>query len=150
MVIKKYSKPVLIQAPVCHSCPAPAAIRPWTSRNEGGQLCRHGHRWVTTWPDTGTPSLSHCAAENTWRQTKKHHTYFMGNGVLWNLFNGYVLILFYFFNGCYKTKGRKNGNVLFNDPLKTFYLRLYGARHMVKDHSDSERGNPLPPHRLFF
>ena len=21
---------------------------------------------------------------------------------------------------------------------------------MVKDHSDSERGNPLPPHRLFF
>ena len=27
---------------------------------------------------------------------------------------------------------------------------LYGIRHMVKDHSDSERGNPLPPHRLFF
>ena len=31
-----------------------------------------------------------------------------------------------------------------------FYLRLYGVRHMVKDHSDSEKGNPLPPHRLFF
>ena len=30
----------------------------------------------------------------------------------------------------------------------TFYLRLYVVRHMVKDHSDSERGNPLPPHRL--
>ena len=29
-----------------------------------------------------------------------------------------------------------------------FYLRLYGVRHMVKDHSDSEKGNPLPPHRL--
>ena len=28
------------------------------------------------------------------------------------------------------------------------YLRLYGVRHMVKDHSDSEKGNPLPPHRL--
>ena len=27
-----------------------------------------------------------------------------------------------------------------------FYLRLYGVRHMVKDHSDSERGNPLQPH----
>ena len=39
-------------------------------------------------------------------------------------------------------------NVLFNDALKTFYLRLYGVRHMVKDHSDSEKGNPLPPHRL--
>ena len=41
-------------------------------------------------------------------------------------------------------------NVLFNDTLNTFYLRLYGITHMVKDHSDSERGNPLPPHRLLF
>ena len=39
-------------------------------------------------------------------------------------------------------------NVLFNDALNTFYLQLYGFRHMVKDHSDSEKGNPLPPHRL--
>ena len=37
---------------------------------------------------------------------------------------------------------------LFNDALNTFYLRLYGVRHMVKDHSDSEKGNPLPPQRL--
>ena len=35
-----------------------------------------------------------------------------------------------------------------NDALNTFYLQLYGVRHMVKDHSDSEKGNPLPPHRL--
>ena len=46
--------------------------------------------------------------------------------------------------------GRKEGNVLFNDTLNTFYLRLYGVRHMVKDHSDSEKGNLLPPHRLLF
>ena len=46
--------------------------------------------------------------------------------------------------------GRKEGNVLFNNALNTFYLRLYGIRHMVKDHSDSEKGNPLPPHRLLF
>ena len=46
--------------------------------------------------------------------------------------------------------GKQNGNVLFNDALNTFYLRLYGVEHMVKDHSDSERGNPLPPHRLLF
>ena len=39
-------------------------------------------------------------------------------------------------------------NVLFNNALNTFYLRLYGVRYMVKDHSDSEKGNPLPPHRL--
>ena len=45
---------------------------------------------------------------------------------------------------------RKEGNVLFNDALNTFYLRLYGVRHMVKDHSDSEKGNPLPPHWLLF
>ena len=42
------------------------------------------------------------------------------------------------------------GNVLFNDALNTFYLQLYGIRHMVKDHLDSERGNPLPPHGLLF
>ena len=45
---------------------------------------------------------------------------------------------------------RKEGNVLFNDALNTLYLRSYGVRHMVKDHSDSERGNLLPPHRLLF
>ena len=39
-------------------------------------------------------------------------------------------------SGCYHMK---EGNVLFNDALNTFYLRLYGVRHMVKDHSDSER-----------
>ena len=32
----------------------------------------------------------------------------------------------------------------------TFYLRLYGIGHMVEDYSDSERGNPLPPHGLLF
>ena len=43
---------------------------------------------------------------------------------------------------------REKEKFLFNDALNTFYLRLYGVRHMVKDHSDSEKGNPLPPHRL--
>ena len=39
----------------------------------------------------------------------------------------------------------RKGNVLFNDALNTFYLRLYGVGHMVEDHSDSERkkGNVL-------
>ena len=44
--------------------------------------------------------------------------------------------------------GEIERNVLFNDALNTFYLWLYDVRHMVKDHSDSEKGNPLPPHRL--
>ena len=34
-------------------------------------------------------------------------------------------------------KERKEKNVLF-DILNTFYLQLYGIRHRVKDHSDSE------------
>ena len=45
---------------------------------------------------------------------------------------------------------KEDGNVLFNDALDTFHLPLYGVRHMVKDHSDSEKGNPLPPHGLLF
>ena len=49
-----------------------------------------------------------------------------------------------------KKQGRKEVNVLFNDALNTFYLRLYGVTHMIKDHSDSERGIPLQPHRLLF
>ena len=46
-------------------------------------------------------------------------------------------------------EGRKEF-FLFKDALNTFYLRLYGIRHMVKDHSDSEKGNPLLLHRLLF
>ena len=45
--------------------------------------------------------------------------------------------------------GRKEGNILFNDALNTFYSRLYDVGHIVKDHSDSERGNP-PPRGLLF
>ena len=44
----------------------------------------------------------------------------------------------------------KEGRVLFNDAFNTFYLQLYGVRHMVKDHTNSERRNPLPPHGLLF
>ena len=39
--------------------------------------------------------------------------------------------------------------MLFNDALNTLYLWLYGVRHMLKGHSNSERGNPLPPHGIF-
>ena len=30
------------------------------------------------------------------------------------------------------------------------FIQLYGIRHMVKDHSDSERENPLPPQGYSF
>ena len=46
---------------------------------------------------------------------------------------------------------KREGDISFNDALNTFYLQLYGVIHMVNDHSDSERRNPLPPlHGLFF
>ena len=45
---------------------------------------------------------------------------------------------------------KKEGNVLFNGALNTFYLRLYGIGHMVKDNADSEKGDLLPPHGLPF
>ena len=51
---------------------------------------------------------------------------------------------------CVRVRVWVEGNILFNDTLNTFYLLLYGVRHMVKDHSDSESGNPLSPHRLLF
>ena len=48
----------------------------------------------------------------------------------------------------FQSQEGKEENVLFNDELNTFYLRLYGVRHMVNDHSNNERGNPLPPNGL--
>ena len=46
---------------------------------------------------------------------------------------------------CDSMERRKEGNVLFNDALNTFYLQLYGIGY-----TDSERGNPLLPHGLLF
>ena len=64
---------------------------------------------------------------------------------------GCVFIIFPAKKCCYTLEHyRKKGNVLFNDALKTLYLRLYGVIDMVTDHSDSERGNPLLPHWLLF
>ena len=48
----------------------------------------------------------------------------------------------HFGTGPYSHLNLKN---VFNDVLNTFYLWLYGTEHMVKDHSDIKRGNPLLP-----
>ena len=84
-----------------------------------------------------------------------------GNGLFNDALNTFYLWLYgrkeenVLFNDAFNTfylrlYGRKEGNGLFNDALNTFYLRLYGVGHMVKHHSDSERGNPLPPRGLLF
>ena len=49
------------------------------------------------------------------------------------------LFVWVFFPFPYEHVGRKEGNVLINDALNTFYLGLYGVRHMVKYHSYSKR-----------
>ena len=50
------------------------------------------------------------------------------------------------FCGClFSWRELTGGKVLFNDALNTIWMRLYGVGHMVKDHSYSERGNPLSP-----
>ena len=52
---------------------------------------------------------------------------------------------------CIKYVEGKEGSVLFNDALNTFYLWLYVIRHMIKHHSDSQRGNLLLPlHGVLF
>ena len=53
------------------------------------------------------------------------------------------------------TEGRKEGRkemfyLTTHSKKKKKNVRLYGVRHMVKDRSDSEKGNPLLPHRLLF
>ena len=40
---------------------------------------------------------------------------------------------------CFLKEGKEGIFFLFNDTLNTFCLRLYGIRHIVKDHSDCER-----------
>ena len=41
--------------------------------------------------------------------------------------------------------GRQKGNVSFNNALNTFLFTLYGIRHIVKEYSDKERENLMPP-----
>ena len=49
--------------------------------------------------------------------------------------------------------------LMYEREREMFYLTMHSThfiygymsvRHMVKDHSDSEKGNPLTPHRLLF
>ena len=82
--------------------------------------------WVFKTP-TGLEPVPRCEPNTYPTISRSHNNYAIGAGAM---------------------QQSRERNVLFNDALNTFYLRLYGVRHMVKDHSDSERGNPLPPHRL--
>ena len=90
----------------------------------------------------------------SYRQDSIYHSlYLTSHGTLAEIeksLNGSTKTSHFSLSSFHSGTREREKNVLFNDALSTFYLRLYGVRHMVKDHSDSEKGNPLPPHRLLF
>ena len=50
----------------------------------------------------------------------------------------------YYITGFFNVLKKNERNILFNDALNTFYLRLYGIGYMIKDCSDNERENLQP------
>ena len=77
----------------------------------------------------GRTNTSNCCGRDTICQRRKEMFYLTMHSTLF--IYGYMASV--------HIQHRKEGNVLLNDALNTFYLRLYGVRHMVKYHSDSER-----------
>ena len=79
------------------------------------------------------------------------NNYCMQTFVLWVWFTVCLfVVLFVCFLFAF-TASLRGTPATFCDALNTFYLRLYSVEHLVKDNSDSERGNPLPPlHGLLF
>ena len=63
--------------------------------------------------------------------------------------NGWDIIIFIFFRQRVLLSNR-----YLAERKEMFYLMTHSTHfiygYMVKYHSDSERGNPLPPHRLLF
>ena len=52
--------------------------------------------------------------------------------------------------GVSKVGGRGRKDMFYLTMHSTHLIYGYMASDIVKDHSDSEKGNPLPPHRLLF
>ena len=51
---------------------------------------------------------------------------------------------------CLSVGNREGRKMFYLTMLSTHFIYRYSVRYMVKDHSASERGNPLPPHTLLF
>ena len=88
-----------------------------------------------SWPSGESVHLRQSISEALWIFSLKYSRHFE------------LIILFVCVKTNNHTNNRKEGNVLL---MTHSYLRLYRVEHMVKDHSNSERGNPLPPHTLLF
>ena len=109
-----------------------------------------GLRRPVSWPRGQSEGLPHSStsAQSLWQRTyngrnnaRSKQTYVNKTNAIWldtareegNVLLNDALDTFYL-----RLYGRKEGNVLLNDTLDTFYLRLYWCQ-TVKDHSDSER-----------
>ena len=56
----------------------------------------------------------------------------------------FVVVFLFFFGG---GGGSGGGGIVLSTPKQykriLYYLRFYGVGHLINDHSDSEKGNPL-------
>ena len=101
-------------------------------------------------PARGTTLSTECSTEEEHRKGNEQtfhlniKSQLAGLPFTWNFNCRHVTNLMVIF--ILRTNITKEGNILFNDAHNTFYLRIYGIGHMVKDHSDSKRETPLPPH----
>ena len=97
--------------------------------------------------------VGHMVKDHSDSESEKNHCHLMGYS-----FQVAASVLLYvsshiqdntYHSLCYTSRGALTGtrNSSSHDPMKD-RSRLYDVGEMVKDHSDSERGNPLPPHRL--
>ena len=120
----------------------------WLHRSSPTRLSRSpAARWTTTWTEKGNSQYTK-PIQTEWCTEKGNSQYTKPIQTEWCTENG---------NSQYTKPIQtewctENGNSQYTKPIQTewgtVYLRLYGVGHMVKDQSDSERGNLLPPHRL--
>ena len=60
------------------------------------------------------------------------------------------ICIMYHFHHLHANEGRRKEMFYLMTHSTHFIYGYYGVRHMVKGHSDSERGNPLLSHKLLF
>ena len=78
--------------------------------------------------------ISHTFVSN--REATKLNRYLLYHIISYHTIPYYIIYIISYHIISYIISYQRERDVLFNDALNTFYLRLYGVRHMVKDHSD--------------
>ena len=92
-----------------------------------------------------TPIVEHWLEREIAQSHALSHCYFNFYAAI---SNRYTVIFIHRFPFTYTCIGRKE--MFYLTTHSTNFIMLYGVEHMVKNHSDSERRNPMPPHRVHF